>query len=97
MLVLCHGIWPREDECVWQMSLERWRHTLDTNLTSFFVVVKEFLSRLAGLASGTTANASEGVLDNVAVVMIGSTDGKYGAYSLLTFQRLLILCTVMSR
>ncbi|KAJ3570189.1 hypothetical protein NP233_g4580 [Leucocoprinus birnbaumii] len=85
VLVLCHGIWPREDECVWQMSLERWRNTLDTNLTSFFVVVKEFLSRLAEVASGTNASVNvnanvdaSGVLDNVAVVMIGSTDGKYG-------------------
>lgn len=55
------------------MSLERWRNTIDTNLTSSFIVAKEYLRRLEGAV----------VKDNAAIVLIGSTAGKYGeSYSM---------------
>src|SRR5438876_5067085 len=37
------GVWPREDQPVWQLPLERWRATLDANLTSSFLTARAFL------------------------------------------------------
>ena len=34
------GVWPREDTPVWQLSLERWRETLDANLTASFLTAR---------------------------------------------------------
>jgi NAD(P)-dependent dehydrogenase (short-subunit alcohol dehydrogenase family) len=70
VLVLNHAIAPVADEPVWKMSLERWKHTIDTNLTSFFIVAKEYLTRLE------TSPAI--VKDEASMVLIGSTAGKYG-------------------
>src|SRR5919109_1315769 len=37
------GVWPRDDQPVWQLPLERWRATLDANLTSTFLTARAFL------------------------------------------------------
>src|SRR3954462_12804644 len=37
------GVWPSEDVPVSEMSLERWRATLDENLTSVFLTARGFL------------------------------------------------------
>src|SRR5256714_9406404 len=42
------GVWPTEDVPVWQLSLERWRATLDANLTSAFLTARGFLGQLEG-------------------------------------------------
>src|SRR3954469_16846858 len=34
------GMWPQEDTPVWEMSLERWRTTLDANLTATFLTAR---------------------------------------------------------
>lgn len=52
------------------MTLSQWNNTITTNLTSTFLVIRAFLRQLDG--------QSEEAKRNVAVVLIGSTAGKYG-------------------
>jgi len=57
------GVWPAEDQPVWELPLERWRATLDANLTATFLTARSFLRQLDG----------EGAL-----VLVGSTAGIFG-------------------
>src|SRR3954451_10262122 len=57
------GVWPAGDVPVWELSLERWRETLDANLTATFLTARGFLRQLEG----------DGVL-----VLVGSTAGIFG-------------------
>src|SRR3954469_13000727 len=47
------GVWPRGDEPVWELSLERWRATLDANLTATFLTARGFLQGVAGRGHGS--------------------------------------------
>jgi 3-oxoacyl-[acyl-carrier protein] reductase len=57
------GAWPSADVPVWDLSLERWRATLDANLTTTFLTARGFLRRLRGDGS---------------LVLVGSTAGLFG-------------------
>ena len=57
------GVWPREDTPVWELPLERWRATLDANLTATFLTARGFLRQLEG---------------DGALVLVGSTAGLVG-------------------
>src|SRR5256885_1003199 len=57
------GVWPSEDAPVWELSLERWRATLDANLTVTFLTVRGFLRQLE---------------KDGALVLVGSTAGIFG-------------------
>ena len=72
VLVVNHGIWPSNDAPISSMSLEQWNKTISTNLTSSFLIVREFLRRLD--QPGVSASTKE----KVSVIFIGSTAGKYG-------------------
>lgn len=52
------------------MTLSQWKKTLTTNLTSTFLVIRAFLRQLEG--------QPKEALDTAAIVLIGSTAGKYG-------------------
>jgi 3-oxoacyl-[acyl-carrier protein] reductase len=58
------GIWPAGDVPVWELSLARWRETLDANLTATFLTARGFLGQLGD---------REGSL-----VLCGSTAGLIG-------------------
>ena len=58
------GVWPEQDVPVWELTLERWRATLDANLTATFLTARGFL---AGLGD------REGSL-----VLVGSSAGVFG-------------------
>ncbi|KAJ7204721.1 NAD-P-binding protein [Mycena pura] len=68
--VINHGIWPTADILVAEMSLARWRATIDTNLTAAFLVAREFLRQLA--------LAADAVKEKASICFVGSTSGKYG-------------------
>lgn len=68
--VVNHGYWPPENVPVVQMTLEQWNSTISTDLTSSFLVVREYLRGLE--------KASDSQKDKAAIVMIGSTAGKFG-------------------
>jgi len=57
------GAWPSEDTPLWELSLERWRQTLDANLTSTFLTARGFLRQLEG---------------DGALILVGSTAGLVG-------------------
>jgi 3-oxoacyl-[acyl-carrier protein] reductase len=59
------GVWPAEDEPVWELSLERWQRTLRQNLTSTFLTARGVLREVERNGAG-------------ALVLVGSTAGLVG-------------------
>jgi 3-oxoacyl-[acyl-carrier protein] reductase len=59
------GVWPRADEPVWTMTLERWEETMRANLTATFLTARGFLRGVAESGHGS-------------LVMISSTAGLFG-------------------
>jgi 3-oxoacyl-[acyl-carrier protein] reductase len=59
------GVWPREDAPIWELPLERWRETLDANLTATFLTARGFLRGVAERGHGS-------------LVLVGSTAGIFG-------------------
>ena len=59
------GVWPRADEPLADMSLARWRETLDANLTSTFHTARAFLRHVRTTGAGS-------------LVMVASTAGVFG-------------------
>jgi 3-oxoacyl-[acyl-carrier protein] reductase len=57
------GAWPSQDLPVWELPLERWRETLDLNLTATFLTARGFLRQLEG---------------DGALILVGSTAGVFG-------------------
>ncbi|KAI0742491.1 NAD(P)-binding protein [Daedaleopsis nitida] len=68
--VVNHAYYESRSVPVAEMSLAQWEATFRTNVTSSFLVVREYLRGLA--------DAGEKVKDGAAVVLIGSTAGKLG-------------------
>ena len=60
-----HGVWPREDVPVRDLSLERWEETLRANLTTTFLVARAFLREVERNGHGS-------------LVLVGSTAGVFG-------------------
>jgi len=59
------GAWPREDEPVWNLPLERWEATLRANLTATFLTARAFLRLVERSGHGS-------------LVLVGSTAGRFG-------------------
>ncbi len=59
------GVWPAEDRPLWELPLDRWRATLEANLTATFLTVRAFLRHAAAVGGGS-------------VVLVGSTAGVFG-------------------
>jgi 3-oxoacyl-[acyl-carrier protein] reductase len=59
------GLWPTADLPVWELPLERWRATLDANLTSAFLTARAFLREVGRNGGGS-------------LVLVGSTAGIFG-------------------
>lgn len=72
VLIVNHAISVVKREFLWEMSLDRWKKTMDANLTSSFLVTREYLKRLQ--------QVSTDMKEDAAIVLIGSTAGKYGEY-----------------
>ncbi|KZO94716.1 NAD-binding protein [Calocera viscosa TUFC12733] len=72
VLIVNHGIWPENDAPLADMALEQWQKTLAINLTAPFLTTRAFLRQLREPSS----NPAD--LDKVAVILIGSTAGKFG-------------------
>jgi NAD(P)-dependent dehydrogenase (short-subunit alcohol dehydrogenase family) len=70
VVVVNHGIWPPEDVPIVDMTIEQWDRTISANLTSSFLVCREYLRHLRA--------AVDSVKDKASIVLIGSTAGKYG-------------------
>jgi 3-oxoacyl-[acyl-carrier protein] reductase len=59
------GVWPKADEPVWQLSLDRWEDTLRANLTATFLTARGFLREVERTGHGS-------------LVLVGSTAGRFG-------------------
>lgn len=59
------GVWPSEDVPVAHLPLERWRATLDANLTATFLTARAYLRHIEAAGDG-------------ALVLIASTAGLFG-------------------
>jgi 3-oxoacyl-[acyl-carrier protein] reductase len=59
------GVWPREDQPVWELPLERWEATLRANLTATFLTARGFLRLVERTGHGS-------------LVLVGSTAGRFG-------------------
>ncbi|HZC14998.1 MAG TPA: SDR family NAD(P)-dependent oxidoreductase [Thermoleophilaceae bacterium] len=59
------GVWPSDDVPVWALPLERWRATLDANLTAAFLTARGFLREVERSGHGS-------------LVLVGSTAGIVG-------------------
>jgi 3-oxoacyl-[acyl-carrier protein] reductase len=59
------GVWPTADQPVWELPLERWRATIDANLTSTFLTARAFLREVERNRGGS-------------LVLVGSTAGIFG-------------------
>ncbi|MDQ3778722.1 MAG: SDR family oxidoreductase, partial [Actinomycetota bacterium] len=59
------GIWPEDDVPVWDLPLDRWRATLDGNLTATFLTARAFLREVTRSGHGS-------------LVLVGSTAGVFG-------------------
>jgi len=59
------GVWPTDDEPVWELSLERWESTLRANLTATFLTARAFLREVERNGHGS-------------LVLVGSTAGRFG-------------------
>ncbi|KDQ23511.1 hypothetical protein PLEOSDRAFT_1079599 [Pleurotus ostreatus PC15] len=70
IIVINHGILPTATMPITAMSLERWNHTINTNLTSPFLVAREYLKQLSLAADEVKAKAN--------IAFNGSTAGKFG-------------------
>ena len=59
------GVWPRDDEPVWQLALSRWEEVLRANLTVTFLTARGFLREVERTGHGN-------------LVLVGSTAGRFG-------------------
>jgi 3-oxoacyl-[acyl-carrier protein] reductase len=59
------GVWPREDEPVWSLPLDRWERTLRANLTATFLTARAFLREVKRSRHGS-------------LVLVSSTAGLFG-------------------
>lgn len=71
VIVINHAIYTTPIQPLVDITLERWKNTLDSNLTSSFLVAREYLRGLR--------TADEGAKEKASMVLIGSTAGKFGA------------------
>lgn len=64
------GVWPSDDQPVWEMSFDRWRETMASNLDATFLTVRAFLRHLAERVDELPAAPS--------IVLVASTAGAFG-------------------
>ncbi|HEV3473447.1 MAG TPA: SDR family oxidoreductase [Actinomycetota bacterium] len=65
VLIANAGKWPSEDESLWELSLQRWRDTVATNLEATFLACRAFLRHVATTGVGN-------------IVIVSSTAGIFG-------------------
>jgi len=70
IIVVNHAIYVAEDIPLADMSLDQWKLTMNANLTSSFLVIREFLRGLKA--------APESVKNSASLVFVGSSAGKFG-------------------
>ncbi|KAF9265053.1 NAD dependent epimerase/dehydratase [Marasmius fiardii PR-910] len=75
VVVVSHGVWIRDDVFLKDMTLERWKQTMDINLTSTFFVARQFLK---GLEEAKTRGEDFDRIGQASIVFVGSNGGRIG-------------------
>ncbi|KAH7101243.1 NAD(P)-binding protein [Auriculariales sp. MPI-PUGE-AT-0066] len=70
VLIANHGLYMSTDVPLADLELSQWEKTMNANLTSTFLLVREYLRKLR--------EADDMIKDKASVVMIGSTAGRFG-------------------
>jgi 3-oxoacyl-[acyl-carrier protein] reductase len=68
-VVVNAGVWPPEDVPLWELPIERWRHTVEVDLTGSFLTLRAFLRHVADRSDHARPPG---------VVLVGSTAGIFG-------------------
>lgn len=76
VVVVNHGAHAPTAVPVKDMSLAQWEHCVNSNLTSTFLVVREYLNALENAIQSKKVGSRFG--DRASVVFVGSTAGKFG-------------------
>ncbi|EIM81791.1 NAD-P-binding protein [Stereum hirsutum FP-91666 SS1] len=76
VIVVNHGAHAPTAVPVKDMSLAQWEHCVNSNLTSTFLVVREYLNALENVIQSKKVGSRFG--DRASVVFVGSTAGKFG-------------------
>ena len=71
--IINHATFVNKDIPIWEMSLQQWQHTIDVNLTSYFLYARGWCRQLKRLKPTTDINNL-----NANLILIGSTAGKFG-------------------
>ena len=74
VIVVNHAIYVSESIPVSKMSLEQWNGTIGANLTSPFLVIREYLKVLENLGEDRKE-----LKDKAAIILVGSTCGTFGS------------------
>ena len=77
ILVANHGVSEIENVEIAEMSLKRWKKTIDVNLTGVFLFVREFLRQMKAYLK-TLSEEKFNQFRECSIVIIGSTAGKFG-------------------
>ena len=72
IIVINHGYYLNDYVPIVDMGLDQWNSTISNDLTSPFLVSREFLRNLRA--------TSEVTKEKAAIVIVGSTAGKYGEH-----------------
>ena len=73
VIIVNHAVYVAEDVPLSQMSLAQWDRTINANLTSSFLVIREYFKGLESLGEDQSD-----LKDKAAIVLVGSTAGKLG-------------------
>jgi NAD(P)-dependent dehydrogenase (short-subunit alcohol dehydrogenase family) len=71
--IINHATYVDDETPIWDMSLEQWQHTIDVNLTSYFLYAREWCRQLKRLKPTSDIDNL-----NASLILIGSTAGKFG-------------------
>ena len=63
------GVWPTPPTPLWELDVDRWRDTVETDLTGTFLTVRAFLRHVSERSAADVAPS---------VVLVGSTAGRFG-------------------
>lgn len=75
------GVWPREDVPVADLGLDRWRATLDANLTATFLTARAYARHVRAAEAGGSARgeaADARAAGGGSLVLVTSTAGHFG-------------------
>jgi 3-oxoacyl-[acyl-carrier protein] reductase len=65
------GVWPEQDVPLWELDVDRWRATIEANLTATFLTCRAFLRAVA-------AAPGDQVPPHPTIVLVASTAGAFG-------------------